>query len=279
MTGFFWLASYPKSGNTWLRLALSSFQRHGAPVDFSQKTDFAPVASARNRFDYVLGLESSDLTDTEIACLRPRAYEAEAATARNPLFRKVHDAWLLTPAGEPLFPPAITLGSLYIVRDPRDVAASFAAHSGHSLDQAIARMADASNTLSQQTRRLDEQLPQRLGRWSEHVRSWQQSQGQRPPLLLRYEDMLADPFTSFRRVLDYIDWPAETETLAKAVAATRFERLQAAETQYGFDERPVTADRFFRRGVAGGWRTSLTEAQVTRIEANHGAVMRDFGYL
>lgn len=279
MTGFFWLASYPKSGNTWLRLALASVQQQGAPVDFRKKTDFAPVASARNRFDQALGLESSDLTENEIACLRPRAYEVEAAAAKAPLFRKVHDAWRPTPAGEPLFPPAITLGSLYIVRDPRDVAASFAAHMGQPLDRAIARMADTDAVLSRQTQQLGEQLPQRLGRWCDHVRSWQQAQGQRPPLLLRYEDMLADPFTAFGQVLAYIGWSVEGATLAKAVAATRFERLQAAETQFGFDERPATAERFFRRGVAGGWRNSLTEAQAAQIEADHGEVMRDFGYV
>lgn len=279
MTGFFWLASYPKSGNTWLRLALSSVQNGGAPVDFSGENDLAPIAGSRRLFDAFLGLESSDLTQQEILCLRPRLYELQAAEATDPLYNKVHDAWHLTPTGEPLFPPAVTLGSVYILRDPRDVAVSFAAHQSNTIDQTITQMADPTTLLSRQIKRLPDQLPQFLGSWSFHVTSWLATSMPRPPLLLRYEDMLADPGQMLHRVLAYLGWQVPEAVIDRAVAATGFTALRAAEEAHGFREKPGKTDRFFRRGIAGGWRDSLTDAQRARIETDHGDVMRRFGYL
>ena len=278
MTGFFWLASYPKSGNTWLRLALSCL-RHGKPVDFSVRSDFAPVAASRIVFDQVLGVESSDLTQDEIALLRPRCYEALAQVAPEPLFRKVHDAWGLTTAGEPLFPASVTLGTIYIVRDPRDVAVSFAHHLGVGIERVVDRMNDPRARLASQETQLPEQLPQFLGDWSAHVAGWLAAPGARPPLLVRYEDMRIDTAGELARIADYVGWPVAAEDTARAVADTRFETLSAAEDRHGFRERPNSARRFFRRGEAGGWRDALSASQVAALEAAHGAMMRRLGYL
>lgn len=277
MNGFFWLASYPKSGNTWLRLMLHSVQRGGAAPDFSEASGFAPVASARNIFDDVLGIESSDLSPDEITTLRPRLYQILASHAREPLLRKVHDAWILTPANEPLLPPAVTMGAVYIVRDPRDVVASMANHNGVALERSIARLSDPANVIAASDRRLADQLPQRLLSWSGHVESWLDSPID--PLVLRYEDMLADPLAALRRVVDRLGWSAESAMLESAVRATRFELLHAAEQRHGFRERPTRSQRFFRRGQSGGWRDELTAEQAARIEADHGPAMRRLGYL
>ncbi len=278
MSGFFWLASYPKSGNTWLRFALLCL-KEGGGVDFSKRSDFAPVAAGRAGFDLALGIESSDLTPAEILELRPRCYEAQAENLVEPQFRKVHDAWVLTAPGEPLFPPSVTQGSLCIVRDPRDVAVSFAHHSGDEIDKVISHMGNSDAQLARQRDRLFDQLPQVLGSWSDHVAGWLAAPGMRPALLVRYEDMLADPARELRRVADYVGWPATEDAIASAVENTRFDRLRAAEERQGFHERSPVAARFFRKGETGGWRTVLTAAQATRIETAHGDMMRRLRYL
>lgn len=279
MSGYFWLASYPKSGNTWLRLALWSLERDGAPVDFSAFLNFAPIAANRETFDAVLGIESSDLSPAEIASLRPRVYEAQAAMVTAPLFAKVHDAWTLTPAGEPLFPPSATLGAIYLVRDPRDVAVSYAHHAGLSVDHQIACMEDPDLVIAVQRHRARDQLPQRLLDWSSHVESWLEAPG-RPPLLMRYEDMLADPVSALDRVTGYMGRPASRDVLERCAAATRFSALRAAEERDGFRERLAESSNFFfRRGVSGGWRDTLTAEQAARIERAHGRVMARLGYL
>ncbi|HYD69829.1 sulfotransferase domain-containing protein [Azospirillum sp.] len=278
MAGFYWLVSYPKSGNTWLRLAMHCLQNGGDAVDFAVASRFAPVAADRRAFDALLDVESSDLTPTEVASLRPRLLEAQARATPEPLFRKVHDAWTLTPLGEPLFPPAVTLGALYIVRDPRDVAVSYAHFYDLSLDAAIAKMADHGNELAKGWTRLGIQLPQKLLSWSGHVESWLDAPGP-VPLLLRYEDMLADTEGALARVAAYVGWAADPGLLARTAAATRFGVLRGQEDRHGFRENFNASRPFFRRGEAGGWRDTLSAEQARRVEREHGRVMALLGYL
>lgn len=278
MSGFYWLASYPKSGNTWLRLALNSYRNDGSEPDFSRQLDFAHAASSRRRFDECLGVASSDLLPEEILTLRPRMYEIQASAVREPLFNKVHDAWRLTPAGEPLFPAAVTLGTIYVVRDPRDVVLSLAGHIGVDLDRTIDFLLDGRATLCLQQGWLLEQLPQLLGSWGDHVRSWLDLPMPWKPLLVRYEDMLAQPVESLARIVEYCGWSVELERLERTVAATRFERLQAAEASHGFNERPVRAAKFFREGRAGGWREQLTDMQRQRVEEATAVMRERLGY-
>ncbi len=276
MTGFYWLASYPKSGNTWLRIFLQSLIAGGKEVNLNA-LDLVSSVGSREHFDRILDIASSDLTDDEIARARPAQYAIESFEAKTPLLRKVHDAWGLTPDGKPLFPPELTLGAIYIVRDPRDVAVSYAHHMSWTVDRTIAFMANPSAVIALSKRRIALQLPQHLSSWSRHVESWLDA-----PVrlhLLKYEDMLADPVASFggiARFLGYDLTPAEVEA---AIDATRFERLRAAEEKDGFIERMTGAERFFRRGIAGGWRDTLSSEQAARIEADHRSMMCKLGYL
>lgn len=273
MSGFFWIASYPKSGNTWMRLALWCLKNGGRDIDFSAPFTFAPLASSRTFFDRTLGVDSSDLSMAETIALRPRAYEVGAAEAGEPLFRKVHDAWSDTPAGDPLFPPAITLGVIHIVRDPRDVAISWARHNGWTIDRAIAFMATPEAPVLKA-----EQLAQNLTGWSRHVESWLDAPGRQPPLLIRYEEMLGDMAGTLKRISHYVDWPDDPSLVERAVEATRFETLRDEEERHGFREKPPAARQFFLQGRAGAWRETLTQAQARRIEADHGLVMARLGY-
>ena len=136
MGGIIWLASYPKSGNTWLRVFLANLRGDlELPVEINE-FDFAPIASRRRIFDEETGIEASDLTSYEIDRLRPEVYEQLAAKADEILFMKVHDAYTTNDRKLPLFPEKATVGTIYIIRNPMDVAISFPHHSGlQSLSQ------------------------------------------------------------------------------------------------------------------------------------------------
>ncbi len=74
MSGIYWLASYPKSGNTWLRSFLSNLQQDGdAPADINELAT-GTIASARDWLDEALGFDSADLSADEIDRLRPAVY-------------------------------------------------------------------------------------------------------------------------------------------------------------------------------------------------------------
>lgn len=268
-----WLASYPKSGNTWMRLALISLRQGGAAVDINGNKLLDAAAYDRFRFDTALEVESSCLSAREIDDARPAAYRALAVELAEPTVAKVHEAFLRTGDGQPAFPPDITRGAVLMVRDPRDVAPSLAAHLGTSIDRAIAAMNDPGFTMGSNA-----QLPQRVGTWSSHAASWL-DQTEMPVTLIRYEDMLADPAAQLARAAAAFGFDAPPETLAGAVAATRFERLSDQEQSRGFRERSRSAQApFFRQGRAGAWRTTLGPDQAARIEADHGAMMARLGY-
>jgi aryl sulfotransferase len=275
MGGIFWLASYPKSGNTWLRAFIATLVS-GEPADINKLTFLGGIASSRSTFDDALGIAAADLTLQQQANLRPRAYEIWAAEAEQPLYCKAHDCYDLTPAGEPLFPAKATRGAVYALRDPRAVAVSLAHHTGQTIDAEIARMADANATFSNSQNRLERQLQQRLQTWSNHVQSWLDAPF--PVHVVRYEDMHADPAATFAALARFLDLPHGPERIACAVAAASFMRLQEQERATGFVERPRHAAAFFRDGRVDGWRDALTPAQVARIEQAHGPMMLRLGY-
>ncbi|HEY0832749.1 MAG TPA: sulfotransferase domain-containing protein [Azospirillum sp.] len=276
MNGFYWLTSYPKSGNTWVRLALWAL-RHGRPPGLADLAGWIPVSGGRTAFDEVLEVESSDLCGAEIEALRPRLYEAMAREATEPMVRKVHEGWVMTPAGEPLFPPAATIGAIYVARDPRDVAVALSHHLGVPQDEAIAFMAAPDARLFSKFRSLGRQFTSRLLTWSRHVESWLDDSGARV-LVVRYEDMSADLPAELARVAQFLGWAPGPEAVTAAREGTRFDRLRSEEARKGFREKPPEMERFFRRGEAGGWRDTLTPAQAARIERDHGAVMARLGY-
>ena len=291
MTRTIWLASYPKSGNTWLRMLIANLSAIDKPADINDLPERGGIASARGPFDYLTLIDSGLLTHDEIDALRPRVYEELARGAEDdeydappdlpPVrFVKVHDAYTKTPAGEPLLAGARgAAGAIVIVRDPRDVAPSFANHSHISIDEAIARMNNDKDGFCARTDRQHNQLRQKLLDWSGHVASWL-DQTDIPILLVRYEDMHVDPAGELRRVLVFAGRPASEEEIARAVAFAGFTRLRRQELNKGFREapRPYAGGNFFRRGEAGGWRDELDFEQVARIEAAHAPMMRRLGY-
>lgn len=275
MSGLILLASYPKSGNTWLRFVLDSLQRGGAAVDINS----APFvnAAARSAIDRLLGMESADLRESHLAAMRPQLWTQAAQQSTEPVILKVHDAFAATPLGPKPFEAASVRAVIYIVRDPRDVAISMAHHMGISFDETVATMADESYWLSAEPDRHRPNLPQFLSSWSRHVESWLDSA--LPLTLLRYETMRRDPVSAFADAFTAAGFELDMNILQRAVAAAHFEGLQQQEQAHGFAENlPGATSNFFRRGEAGAWRGVLTPDQARRIEIAHGAVMGRLGY-
>lgn len=278
-SGIVWLASYPKSGNTWLRLFLRNLaEARDEPADINASDD-ASIASARLWLDEVLGFDTADLSEDEAERLRPSVYRWCAS--REPAARcgrKIHDACVTTDGGEPLIGRGATRGIVYVVRNPLDVAVSAADHWGCSRDQAIACMGNARFATAGAALGLPVQVRQRLLSWSGHVTSWCDTP--EPALeVLRYEDMLADPLPNFRRAAALLGLSTEPARLARALQFSRFDELARQEAAAGFRERSPAAPRFFRHGRSGGWRERLDDRQVARLLADHGPTMRRFGYL
>ena len=270
-----WLASYPKSGNTWLRLFLSHLtETEWDPEDLNSLR--ITNAASRTVFDRATGIEASDLTHAQIDLLRPRIYEQVAAGFDRHRFLKTHDAWTFNTAGEPILSTAAA--AVYLVRNPLDVAVSFAHHQGIDVESVIRSMQDPAYTLCGQHTMLPSMTPTRLLSWEGHVRSWLDGAGV-PVHVVRYEDMQARPLETFAKIVDFSGLEYTQIEIEAALAACSFQRLQKLEKKTGFRERLSGSASFFRKGVVGSWRETLTAAQVQRLITVHGGVMRRLSYL
>ncbi len=278
MSGIIWLASYPKSGNTWFRVFLTNLRgEEDGPAQIN-KLGGTPIASARGIFDDEAGIEASDLTMDEIDRLRPEIYAHLAEQAEETLIMKVHDAYTSNDKSIPMFPKEATAGAIYIIRNPLDLVISFAHHSGWDYDRAILRMADEEFAFCSKPKRLHNQLRQKLLSWSSHVKSWTE-QTFFPVCILRFEDMKEKPLETFEKAVGFSGLEYGRKEILKALEASSFEELQRQEKENGFKEKSPSSDLFFRKGEVGSWREELSEAQAKRIIDNHRIVMQRFGYL
>jgi uncharacterized protein (DUF924 family) len=277
--GIVWIASYPKSGNTWLRIFFYHLMRimggHPSDEDDINKLDRASAYEARlyGLFEQSLGKPLATATRDEVTAVRPQVHATIAQRSEALAMIKTHNL-LGNLAGIPTVNTAVTAGALYVIRDPRDVALSLASHLGTSTDEAIKVMA-TSGFHSDNTQ---ETAFETWGSWSEHVYSWTM-QPHEALMVVRFEDLLRDPVKLFTAVVKHLRQDPAPEQIAEAVELSTFDKLQAAEAKRDFRERSERAERFFRQGRANEWREKLSDAQARRIVDAHHEQMRRFGYL
>lgn len=273
-----WLASYPKSGNTWFRVFLSNLMSDSnEPVSINELYA-TPIASSRSLFDDYAGVSASDLSMEEIDDLRPQVYKDISAKAEDLVFHKVHDAWKRNSIGEPVFPSETTKAVIYFIRDPRDVAVSFAHHSSTSFEKIVKNMGDPNFSFCDSNKKIYNQLRQGLSSWSGHVKSWVEESGL-PVFVLRYEDILKNGLDEFKRAVNYLELTYSEEKLKFAFKNSEFDSLRRIEDEQGFNEKPIKMKSFFREGKSGSWHNHLDQKLVEQLVRDHGQIMEQFGYL
>ncbi|HET7717027.1 MAG TPA: sulfotransferase domain-containing protein [Bauldia sp.] len=281
--GIIWIASYPRSGNTWTRAFISSLLRVQEDpdvdnLDINQIDVAGGVENAAALYPRFLGKPASLATPAEIAAVRPWVQAALVESAGRPIYLKTHLA-NAKDHGAPLINMSVSLGAVYIVRNPLDVAISYARFAGAPIDKAIEWMATSGFGFVRSRFDGHERVREIMGSWSENVASWVD-----PPhpavLVVRYEDMLAEPYQVFSRIARHLQIKATRQQILRAMELSSFERLRAQESASGFKEKPQSGgESFFRSGRAGQWRETLSEDQVARIVAAHRPLMKRFRYL
>jgi hypothetical protein len=274
--GITWLASYPKSGNTWARLFL---QAYGDDAEIYINAEFGKIGHDADRrvWQEVLRVDSVEAMDA-VTEWEFQSYRG-AALVRwykhyghgNAICLKTHTPrWTLD--GLETIPTEMSRAAIYIVRDPRDVAVSFADHLGMTIDEVIDFMRSPNAQLRMDGKR------ENLADWSINVGSW--TQGATFPVhVLRYEDMHAAPLVSFGQIAVIFGHELDKQRLERAIERVSFDRLQRQEQEAGgFINQSPHQERFFRSGKIGDWRDVLTEAQAAEIERDHGETMEQFGY-
>jgi len=213
------------------------------------------------------------LTEAEIAKLRPAVHRKMTEAFPDSVFVKTHSC-LGIAEGVPLITMEVTIGGIYIVRNPLDVCISMADHYGIEIDKAI----EGLNDRFRRTLADEKNISEYHGSWSYHVESWT---GQANPALhvVRYEDMSALPQESFGKIAAFLGLEPPPDRLEKAIRFSSFETLQTLEQEQGFREKSQNSEKFFRQGKAEGWRAILSAEQVEKIVSANRKMMEKFDYL
>ncbi|MCG9696116.1 sulfotransferase domain-containing protein [Shewanella sp. Isolate11] len=276
MGNILWVASYPKSGNTWVRAFLENYIQNGdRAVDINTMHTISTAESAAHRFQPHLSgdKKTTDLSLEEICALRPLVQADIARQAQGTTFVKTHN-YLGTYNEHPLHNSQVTSGSIYVVRNPLDVTVSMANYFDYSIDETIAYMAEEMTGTPNEP----ENVPQVITSWSKHVSSWTDL-AEDAKLIIRYEDLLDDPKKMFRKIESFLGLKKDPKRLKNAIKHSSFAQLKAQEAQRGFVEKHENANRFFRQGQKHQWRQVLSEQQVAQIIEHHGEQMAKFNYL
>jgi hypothetical protein len=269
-----WLASYPKSGNTWTRVFLANYllnTREPVPINQVHRIGLGDSISGAywlaggRRYDPADYLGHLRMRDRVL-----RGFVNNGATMN---FVKTHNAhWKVL--GTDLIPARYTRSAVYIVRNPLDVTVSYARHYGLTTTETVQRLSRADNGIAGDAKNVQ----QYLGDWSGHVGSWADARDF-PVHVMRFEEMKQAPEASFSALLDFLGVPLETERLERAIRFSSFDEMQRQESIAPFVERSPNAERFFHSGETGQWKGALSPEDAEALRTRHAEVMARFGYL
>lgn len=280
-----WLASYPKSGNTWLRLFLDAYLLGHYDLNNIVCSVSDDIASRHAIGDGIpdvkpetkvtkLPVDIQQMTRPMALLRLVLAFNENTPLEGLPLFVKTHNSNHVA-NGFALLPTQVTKATIHIVRDPRDVCISFAKHMGCTIDQSIDFMADRLRCLSAPSRQY--KLHDFISSWREHTNSFISSDAVNC-MTFRYEDMVRDPVTTFAKILFHCEIEPDMERVKKAVEDVELGKLREKEKKEGFTEAsPKNKEGFFGKG-GSHWKEVLEPRQILKIEKMAGPMMKRFGY-
>jgi hypothetical protein len=257
-----WLASYPRSGNTFLRTLIANyFSGLDRPLSLQELMLSTWGEHVEDIWQGLTGKPPVERRHTDEFHARPAYFSQLRARIPNPLrLVKTHTPYV-NMDGAPAFAffPGDRL--IHIIRHPCDVAISFAHYFGVELDEAIRRIT-TKDTCHAGHPQMGHEL---IGSWSQHTRSWM---GMReiPGFGIRYVDLATRTGAVLADIVRFLGQEPVSARIEAAIAFSRFEKLKAQETAAGFVEHAGRGGgSFFREGRPGQWHEVLSPAQAQRL--------------
>ena len=269
------LASYPKSGNTWLRaIILSALQQKNIIniKDLSKirlLSDKMNFTSFKNKIYEKKGLIDYDWMSKNIILCQKKLNE----NTKYNFFFKTHSVRHKSFTNE-----TVNAGFIYIVRDPRDVVVSLSNFSGINLDEAINQV-----VFNKQLMTNANGARELVSNWELNIKSWLEYKTV-PCLFIRYEDLLIKPNNIILKIIAFINIITNKNILNnkknidKIIKNTNFKILQSQEISNGFNEASKHS-KFFRSGTLNQWKDVLSNTQVQIIDNNLQPLMKYFNYI
>lgn len=267
----FWIASYPCSGNTWLRLfVMHLLQEVGAiedkNADLGDLVGLIPWDIHANLYSEATGKELADMSAAEISKARVTVHKLLIAKAQGNLFAKTHAANGAI-NGWPSFDASMIWGAAYLVRNPLDIVVALAERLGLSQEHVVRTM----STPGYVHVGMDRGAVEPYGSWSENFNGWVQS-GLQNLLLMRFEDLIRDPAGQLENFRAHLGIPASAEQMEAVFA--KMGSLDEATIA-----RAAATGDFLETRQAGRWRTELDPRLVREVVKGHAIAMDQCRYL
>ena len=274
-----WLASYPKSGNTWVRLFLKSYlsdDKKKFSINEKRDDEFKI-----ERFPNIKVFKDMQINyDNFFEISKNWITIQDRINLNNKLnILKTHNA-MCTVNKNKFTNKENTLGAIYIVRDPRDVAVSFSYHMGKTLTEIVNNMIDKKYLISESDFTTEKKVSGStlLSSWSNHYNSWKNYKS----IIIKYEDLVRNTADKFYEIVLYLNelygTKVDEKKILKSIELTNFKNLQNLEKEHGFEEITISKT-FFREGKIGSWKQKLDEKLSKKIENEFKNEMIELGYL
>lgn len=153
---------------------------------------------------------------------------------------------------------------VYLVRDGRDAVVSLAHHRKDIFDS-------ESNLDLNMLEAINADEGSYFGGWTRHVLSWYKC----ADLIIRFEDLIADPIKECERLRGILDLP-EPKKIPPS-----FSDLKSGQPEYGsgkYHSDQNLASKWFRSGKVNSWKMEMTDDLQSRFWHLHGEAMEYVGY-
>ncbi len=269
------LASYPKSGNTWLRSIIGNFYNFDKEFSLNDIKSI-PLLSIKKHFrefDNKVYINNNDLHFDWISQNIIKCQNLLNNKPNHLNIFKTHSARHKNFTNE-----TVNAGFIYIVRDPRDIIVSLQNFSGKEIDKIIDEFL-FSKSLMITTNGAQELL----STWELNVQSWL-NYNSVIRLIIKYEDLKLNPKEIILNIMEFLNKihslkiNLRDQDIDKIIENTNFNNLKKLEDKNGFDEASKHS-KFFRSGTSNQWKDVLTNIQVKLIEKNLQSLMRYFNYI
>ena len=269
-----WLASYPKSGNTWVRVFLNSlFYTENNEVDINNLS----IGQFPNRKHFEdISKNMDDINEFSKNCINA---QLRLNLSNETRFLKTHHAYWQN--GKYKFTDIQTsLGVIYIVRDPRNIITSLKNHYNFdNYEDALKFLLDDKKVIGVKNSKKEMDLPHIISSWKNHFNSWKKMN--KNYLLIKYENLITSPEVELQKILNYLEKLLNIKfdkmKILEAIEKSSFANLKKKEQDHGFIEAPTSS--FFNLGPKNDWRKLLSEKISEKIEKEFKAEMMELNYL
>jgi len=276
-----WLASYPKSGNTFLRAILSS-------LFFSKDGNFDfKLLKYINKFPSNFYFENIGINinnDQEVAKNYIQAQE-KINNNNSLVFMKTHSSFCKLLNEYNFSDLNNTLGVIYVVRDPRAIVDSFSHHTNQSSRDILDLMINSTTTGEDEN-----EVKVYIGSWSFNFNSWKIFEKYQKYLLIKYEDLVNHTPSTIKKIINFINligksnYVFDDKKIENVIKSTAFNRLRELEKQFGFDESEVDKQTgkkniFFRSGLSNNLNNLIDINIKNKLEKTFEKEMKELGYL